>query len=152
VVLALALVFLGTRLVPGLYQTLPLLVVACVIRFLPQAADTLGPALARVPHSLEEAAATLGATRRRAFGAVTLPLARSAWFTGGALVFLTTLKELPATLVMRPAGWDTLATELWDLTNEGYHGEAAWRALLILGLGVLPMLVILLVSRRESRP
>jgi iron(III) transport system permease protein len=151
VVLALALVFVGTRLLPGLYQTLPLLVVACVIRFLPQAADTLGPALSRVPPALEEAAASLGASRGRTFRAVVLPLARSAWLTGGALVFLTTLKELPATLVMRPSGWDTLATELWDLTNEGYHGEAAWRALLILALGVLPMLVILL-SRREARP
>jgi iron(III) transport system permease protein len=149
VVLALAFVFLGTRLFPGLYQTLPLLVVACVLRFLPQAADTLGPALARVPPALEEAAATLGATRSRRFGQIALPLVRSAWLTGGALVFLTTLKELPATLVMRPSGWDTLATELWDLTNEGYHGEAAWRALWILALGVLPMLVILARTARS---
>ncbi len=151
VVLALAFVFVGTRLVPALYQTLPLLVVACALRFLPQAADTLGPALARIPPALEEAAATLGARGGRRFREVALPLARSAWLTGGALVFLTTLKELPATLVMRPSGWDTLATELWDLTNEGYHGEAAWRALLILGLGVLPMLVILSRSHTRTR-
>ena len=64
-------------------------------------------------------------------------------------MFLTTVKELPATLVMRPAGWDTLATELWDLTNEGYLAAAAWRALAILGLGVLPMLVLVSWSERR---
>jgi iron(III) transport system permease protein len=149
VVVALALVFMGIRWLPGLYQTVPLLVVACVLRFLPQAADTFRPALLRVPAHLEEAARTLGATSAGAFRRVVLPLTWPAWFAGGALVFLTTLKELPATLVMRPPNWDTLATELWDLTNEGYYGEAASRSLLLLLLGVLPMVIVL--YRRERR-
>ena len=56
-----------------------------------------------------------------------MPLVTGGWIAGGALVFLTTVKELPATLIMRPTGFDTLATELWDLTNEGFFGEAAVR-------------------------
>lgn len=149
VVVALAFVYFGTRVVPALYQTIPLLVLACVIRFLPQVTDTLRPALERIPPSLEEAARTLGASSRRAFVGVSLPLAMGALLAGGALVFLTTVKELPATLVMRPAGWDTLATELWDLTNEGYYGEAALRALALFVLGVLPMLFITLARQRR---
>jgi iron(III) transport system permease protein len=149
IVIALALVFVGTEWLPGLYQTLPLLVLACVIRFIPQVADSLRPALERVPPSLEEAGRTLGASRPRAFFRITLPIALPSLLAGGALVFLTTLKELPATLVMRPTGWDTLATELWDLTNEGYYGEAASRALAIIVLGVLPMVFI--VARRRKK-
>ncbi len=150
VVIALALVFVGTRWVPSLYQTLPLLVLACVIRFIPQVSDSLRPAMEKIPPSLEEAGQTLGATRRRTFLRIVLPLALPGLLAGGALVFLTTLKELPATLVMRPAGWDTLATELWDLTNEGYYGEAASRAIALIVLGVLPMVFI--VARRHRRP
>jgi iron(III) transport system permease protein len=150
VVIALALVFAGTRLAPALYQTLPLLVLACVIRFIPQAVDSLRPALERLPPSLEEAARTLGASRLRAFLRVTVPLAMPGLLAGSALVFLTTVKELPATLVMRPTGWDTLATELWDLTNEGYLGEASSRALALVVLGVLPMALI--AARRAAKP
>ncbi len=150
-VVALALVFVGTRWVPGLYQTVPLLVLACVIRFIPQAADPLRPAMARVPASLEEAARTLGAKPPAAFRRVTMPIVAGSWLAGGALVFLTTVKELPATLVMRPTGWDTLATELWDLTNEGFFGEAAWRALALLGVGVVPMVILWLWTERGRR-
>lgn len=149
VVIALALVFVGTRWVPELYQTLPLLVVACVIRFIPQVADSLRPSMEKVPPSLEEAGRTLGASGRRTFFRIALPIAWPGLLAGGALVFLTTLKELPATLVMRPTGWDTLATELWDMTNEGYYGEAATRALALIVLGVLPMVFI--VARRHRR-
>jgi iron(III) transport system permease protein len=150
-VVALALVFAGTRWVPAIYQTVPALVLACVLRFLPQAADPLRPAMARVPVHVEEAARTLGAGPLGGFVRVTLPLVAGSWLAGGALVFLTTVKELPATLVMRPAGFDTLATELWDLTNEGYLGEAAWRALALLALGVVPMLVLVAWTERRRR-
>lgn len=150
-VIALALVFVGTRWAPTLYQTVPFLVLACVIRFVPQAADALRPAMARVPVHAEEAARTLGATALSAFRRVTLPLVATSWFAGGVLVFLTTVKELPATLVMRPAGFDTLATELWDLTNEGFMGEAAWRALAIIALGVVPMVVLVVWTERRKR-
>lgn len=149
IVIALALVFVGTRWVPDLYQTLPLLVLACVIRFIPQVADTLRPSMEKVPPSLEEAGRTLGASGRRTFFRIALPIAWPGLIAGGALVFLTTLKELPATLVMRPTGWETLATELWGLTDEGYYGEAATRAIAIVVLGVLPMVFI--VARRHRR-
>lgn len=150
IVIALALVFAGTRWVPSLYQTLPLLVLACVIRFIPQAADGLRPALEKVPPALEEAGRTLGARPARTFLRIALPIAWPGLLAGGALVFLTTLKELPATLVMRPTGWDTLATELWDMTNEGYFSEAAALGLTLIALGVVPMILIVVRQQRRA--
>lgn len=149
IVIALALVFFGTRTMPELYQTLPLLVLALLIRFLPQAADTLRPAMQRVPKTLEESARTLGDGPLRAFFRASAPLLVGSWLAGGVLVFLTAAKELPATLLMRPTGYDTLATELWDLTNEGFFGEAATRALAILGIGVLPMIILVAWTERR---
>ena len=149
VVIALALVYLGSQTAPGLYQTLPLLVVALLIRFLPQAADTLRPAMQRIPRALEEASRTLGEGPIRSFFRASAPLLWSSWLAGGVLVFLTAAKELPATLLMRPTNFDTLATELWDLTNEGFFGEAATRALVLLVIGAVPMM--LLVAWTERR-
>ncbi len=143
IVVALAMVFMASSWVPVLYQTLPLLVVACTLRFLPQATDGLAPAMAQVRPSLEEASRTLGHGRLATFRRVTMPLIRRGWIAGGVLVFLTTIKELPATLVLRPTGFETLATELWDLSNEAFLGAAAERCILIVCLGVLPMLVLL---------
>jgi iron(III) transport system permease protein len=148
IVVALALVFLAHR-IPALYQTLPLLVLACAIRFLPQAADALRPSMSQIRPSLHEASRTLGRSAFETLRRVTLPLVRSGWLAGGALVFLTTIKELPATLLLRPTGFETLATELWDLTNEGYLAEASVRCLLIVALAVIPM--AWLVARETGR-
>lgn len=150
IVVALALVFVGTRYLPSLYQTLPLLVLALLVRFLPQAADTLRPAMQRIPPSLEEAARTLGDGPVRAFFRASAPLLLGSWLAGGVLVFLTAAKELPATLLMRPTGYDTLATELWDLTNEGFFGEAAVRALAIVAIGIIPMVLLVAWTERKK--
>ncbi len=149
IVIALALVFFGSQTMPSLYQTMPLLIVALLIRFLPQAADTLRPAMERIPASLEESARTLGDGPVRAFFRASAPLLVVSWLAGGVMVFLTAAKELPATLLMRPTGYDTLATELWDLTNEGYFGEAATRSLAIIAVGVVPMVLLVVWTERR---
>ena len=133
----------------GLADTLVALIVSNMAFTLPLTLWYMRAYFNAIPVSLEEAAMVEGCTRFEAFRRVVLPLTWPAWFAGGALVFLTTLKELPATLVMRPPNWDTLATELWDLTNEGYYGDAASPSLLLLLLSVLPMLIVL--YRRERR-
>ena len=143
VVLGLALVFFGTRYVPGLYQTLPLLIFAYVVRFLPQAIGATRSSVLGVDRALVGAARTLGESPRRAFRRVTLPLIAPGLVAGAALVFLTTMKELPATLILQPAGFNTLVTYIWRVQEAGYYGQAALPALVLVVISSVSMLVIL---------
>ncbi|KAB1194083.1 ABC transporter permease subunit [Haloferax sp. MBLA0076] len=143
VVLGLALVFFGSSYATPIYQTLYLLVFAYVIRFLPQAVGSLRASFLRVDPALPEAARTLGETPSGAFRHVTLPLVAPGLLGGAALVFLTTMKELPATLLLRPAGFKTLVTHIWTAYAAGYFGQAAVPALILLFVSGLSMLVII---------
>jgi iron(III) transport system permease protein len=143
VVLGLALVFFGSQYATPIYQTLYLLVFAYVIRFLPQSVGSLRASFLSVDPSLPEAARTLGQTSAGAFRYVTLPLVAPGLFGGAALVFLTTMKELPATLLLRPSGFTTLVTHIWTAYESGYFGQAAIPALVLLFVSGLSMLVIL---------
>jgi iron(III) transport system permease protein len=143
VVLGLALVYLGTSYARPLYQTIYLLIAAYVVRFLPQAVGSMRASFLRVNPVLPAAARTLGRTSTGAFRSVTLPLVAPGLVGGAALVFLTTMKELPATLLLRPSGFKTLVTHIWTATASGYYGHAAVPALILLGVSALSMLVIL---------
>lgn len=136
-VIGLALVFFANRYTPVLYQTLSLVVMAYVIRFLPEALGAVRSSLARVDPALEEAARSLGRRRLAVTATVTLPLVRPGLLAGGALVFLTAMKELPATLLLRPAGTDTLAVRVWTAASEGLYAQAAPAALLVVAVSAL---------------
>lgn len=131
IVVALSLVFFSARYAGPLYQTLSLLVLAYVVRFLPQAMAASGAALRGVTPRYEEAARGLGRGPFAAVVLVTLPLVRSGFLAGAALVFLSAMKELPATLLLRPIGFDTLATEIWTATSVAAYSEAAPAAFLL---------------------
>jgi iron(III) transport system permease protein len=143
IVLALALVYFGAGYVPSIYQTLPLLIFAYVIRFMPQAVGTIRTNTLQVDQQLMEAARTLGQTPIGAFRRITLPLIAPGVSAGAALVFLTTMRELPATLVLRPTGFDTLVTQIWRAQDAAYFQYAALPALLLLFVSGLSMLVLL---------
>jgi len=143
VVLGLALVVFGSNYAPALYQTLPLLVFAYVVRFLPQAVGTTRSSVLQVDETLVEAARTLGVSQLAAFRRVTLPLIAPGVIAGAALVFLTSMRELPATLLLHPTGFTTLVTYVWRVTDAGYYGAAAVPALALIGVSGLSMLVIL---------
>ena len=130
-VIALALVFLGARFLPVLYQTLTLVVVAYVVRFMPEALGAVRSSLHLVDPSLEEVGRTLGRTRLGVARTVTFPLVRGGMLGGGALVFLTAMKELPATLLLQPAGRETVATQLWTDASQGLYAQAAPAALVL---------------------
>jgi iron(III) transport system permease protein len=147
IVVALALVFFGIHYASSLYQTLPLLLVAYVILFLPQAVGSQRASLMQISPSLEEAARSLGKRPFAAFRQITLPLAMPGVLAGGALVFLTSMKELPATLILSPFGFSTLSTEIWTHINEAFFAQAAAPALLILLLSSVPLAFLTL--RRE---
>ncbi|MBW3592543.1 MAG: iron ABC transporter permease [Actinobacteria bacterium] len=146
IVVALALVFFASRVALPLYQTVGLLVAAYVVRFFAQALAATRTALVRVDPSLEDAARSLGRSRPRAIASVTAPLVSPGLMAGATVVFLSTMKELPATLLLRPIGFDTLATEIWTATSLGRYSQATLPALLLV-LASLPF-VYALASRR----
>ncbi|WP_320671731.1 ABC transporter permease [Patulibacter defluvii] len=148
VVIALSLVFFGTRLATPLYQTLVLLVAAYLVRFFPQAMAGAHAAIGRLSPRLEEAGRTLGRRPARVFATVTVPVIAPGLVAGAALVFLSTMKELPATLLLKPTGFETLATRLWSSTSVSAYGEAAIPALLL--IAVSAPIVWLLVARPQT--
>lgn len=138
-VVALALVFLATRHVPALYQTLPLLILAYVVRFFPQALAATRSSLRNLSPRFEEAGRSLGRGPIYVLGTLTAPLVRPGLLAGGGLVFLTAMKELPATLILRPTGYETLATRVWSAAAEGIYSQAAVPALVLVSISVLPI-------------
>jgi len=135
-----------------LYQSLPLMVYAYVLHFLAEAIGPVRTAFQQINPRLEEAARTLGRGRVAAFCTVTLPLLRPGLGAAAALVFLSAMKELPLAVLLRPAGYDTLAFNLWDLTAEGLYAEAAPFALVILALGVAFVALVMLSEKTDDRP
>jgi iron(III) transport system permease protein len=146
VVLGLSLIFLGLTYVPVIYGTVAILVFAYVVRFIPQAVGILESSILQVDPIHAEAARSMGESPIRAFGRVTLPQILPGVAAGGALVFLTTIKELPATLMLRPLGFETFVTYIWQVQESAAYGRAAVPALVLVGASALSMLVIL---RRE---
>jgi iron(III) transport system permease protein len=149
IVVALALVFLGVRVVPWVYQEAPLLVLAYVVLFVPTAVGAVRSSVAQSSVRGEEVARSLGATPGDVLRRVTLPLAAPGIAAGGALVLLTCMKELPATLLLRPTGTDTLATSLWTETGVGAYGAAAPYGLALVVLAVLPTIWLMRLTDRE---
>jgi iron(III) transport system permease protein len=148
IVVALAFVALGVH--SPFHQSLLLLVVACTARFLPEVLGASRVSLLQVNPRQEEAARSLGRSPLQAVLNVTIPLARSGVLAGAALVVLTTMKELPTTLLLSPTGWDTLATEIWNASTEAAYGRAAAPALLLIVLSALPMLMLVSSDRTRS--
>jgi len=139
IVVALALVYFGARYATPFYQTLGLLVFAYVMLFLPVAVGTIRASLLQIHPHVEEAARSLGRSPLAVFLTVTLPLLRSGLLASAAGVFLVTMKELPATLILSPIGFKTLATATWSATSAAFFARAAAPALLLIALSSLPV-------------
>lgn len=151
IVIALSLVFFATRVLDSVYQTLALLVFAYVVRFLPQALAGAHSALVRVDPDLERAARGLGASPAGVLRRVTAPLMAPGLLAGATLVFLSTMKELPVTLLLRPIGFDTLATEVWTATGVSAYGTAAIPALTLIVLSAPVVWTLQVRPRGEPR-
>lgn len=149
-VIALALVFWALELPAelGLYQTLPLLVAAYVLHFGAQSLGATRTAFAAVPARLVEAATLLGAGGRRRFLTIELPLLLPGLLAGAGLVLLSTMKELPATLLLAPIGFETLATRIWNASEDGFLGEVGFAGV---ALVVVSLALLQVVGRAEGR-
>lgn len=150
VVVALALVFFGARTAPLLYQTMGMLAFAYAVLFLPQAIGAMRSSLLQLNPSLEEASLLLGHGPMRTLWSVVLPQIRPGVMASGALVFLTAMKELPATLLLAPTGFTSLATRVWSTTSEGQFGRAAAPALALIVLSSIPTTLLVLREREGT--
>ncbi len=150
IVVALALVFLSVRYAYPLYQRTPVLVLAYAVLFLPAAVGAVRAAVAQAPPVLEEVGRSLGRTPLGVLRSVTLPLAGPGVAAGAALVVLTCMKELPATLLLAPTGMSTLATELWTQTEVGAYAAAAPYAAALVLLAALPTFLLGRWSRARA--
>ncbi|WP_371370114.1 ABC transporter permease [Pseudomonas sp. QL9] len=130
---------------PLLLGSLGALLLAYLIRFLAVAQGPLESTLARIRPSLVEASRSLGVGGFEMFLRVQLPLLAPGLLSAALLVFVDTLKEMPATLLMRPFGWDTLAVRVFEMTSEGEWARAALPAVSLVLVGLLP--VALLIRR-----
>ena len=142
VVVGLSLVFLTLALVAPLYQTVLTLAFAYAVLFSPKAIGTLRVATAAVPPGMEEVARSLGRGPVAAWQRTTLRLTAPAVAVGSLLVLLAAMKELPATLMLRPTGLDTLATEMWTRTEVADFGAAAPFAATLVLLAAVPSVVL----------
>jgi iron(III) transport system permease protein len=148
-VIALSLTFWALR-APGisaLYQTVPLLIAGYVVHFGAQALRSSELAVVGVPRALDESALLLGASSLRRAVTVHLPLMLPGLLAGGGLVMLSTLKELPATLLLAPIGYETLTTRVWGAFEGGFLAEAGFAAIALLAASAL--LTWLIVLRRS---
>ena len=130
--------------------TMAALVFAYLVRFLAVGLSAVESGLARLKPSLTAAARVLGRTPGQAVREVELPLARGALLTAAVLVFVDTMKELPATLIVRPFDLDTLAVRIYNLASDERLAEASTAALLIVMAGLLPVVALTRAMRRED--
>jgi iron(III) transport system permease protein len=131
--------------------TLFVLVYAYLVRFLAVSISTVEAGLAKIQPSLDEAAHSLGASPAGVLARVHVPIMRGTLCTAALLVFVDVLKELPATLLLRPFNFNTLAVRTYELANEERLAEAACPALAIVLAGIIPVILLSRASAR-SRP
>ncbi|GLT22798.1 iron(III) ABC transporter permease [Zoogloea oryzae] len=135
---------------PGLLLTggIAALIYAYLARFLSVALQTVDASLAKITPSMDDAARSLGLGQGHTLRRVHVPILRGSLFTAGLLVFVDVMKELPATLVMRPFNFDTLATQAYTLASDERLAEASTAALAIVVVGLLPLIAL---SRQIAR-
>ena len=135
----------GIRPAPLLTGTLIALVLAYGVRFMAVAHGPIDSTFERIKPSLWQAARSLGAGNWEILRRVSIPMLKSGLFSAGLLVFVEVMKEMPATLLLRPFGWDTLATRIFEMTAEGEWERAALPAVTLVLAGLIP--VVMLVRR-----
>ena len=143
VIVALGLIYLFNSYIPWLYNTFFMISFAYLIRFLPQSVQYSGASLNQISPRVDEAGRSLGLSPARVMARIIVPLISPGLLAGGALVFVSSIKELPATLLLRPPGYDTLAVRVWVESSEAVYHMAAPAALLITFVSIIPLRLIM---------
>ena len=142
VLVGLGVVFVFNAGVPLLYGTVAVLILGYVVRFLPQSLQSEESALSTISPNIEEAAKNFGYSTHGVLRRVTVPLILPAMAASWALIFISSMKELAATLLLRPVGFDTLAIRIWTDASEGSYTAAAPPALLLVLVSTIPLAII----------
>ncbi len=145
VIVALGLVFVFNN--TPLYNTFFLIIIAFIILFLPQAMQAQEASISLLSPRIDEAAQSLGQPPWKVMFTVILPSILPGILAGGALVFVSSIKELPATLLLRPPGYDTMAIRIWVEASEALYHLAAPHALLIILLSIIPLRYMLRMQK-----
>ena len=128
-----------------------LVAIACTVRFQAVGYGAITTGLQRLPPNMMEASRSLGHTFAQSLRDVILPLLRLPLITGGLLVFVDVMKELPMTLLLRPFNYETLATYVYQFAKDELLEEAALPALFIVIVGILPVIAMNAMLRRIAR-
>ena len=139
ITVAIAVVAFTIRYATPVYQSILVLGLVYASMFLAQATSAAKASLLQVNPALEEASRSLGRGPIATYFKVTFPLMAKGLLAGGALVFVTTLKELPATLLLSPPGFTTLAVRIWGAADEGLFARAATSSLILIAVSILPV-------------
>jgi iron(III) transport system permease protein len=126
-----------------MYQTLAFLTIIYLAIFLPHAVGATQDSMRRASPDLEDASRGLGRGPVATVLRVTLPLAVPGLLAGAALVFLSVMKELPATLLLRPNGFETLAIRIWSATGAGFLTRASAAGLVLLVVSIVPLFLVM---------
>ncbi|GGG00777.1 ABC transporter permease [Paenibacillus abyssi] len=139
IIVALGIIFIFNNYIQLLYGSFILIAIAYIVRFLPQAMQSGEASLNLISPRIDEAARSLGHSSLKILFKITLPLIMPGVLAGGALVFVSSMKELPATLLLRPPGFDTLSVRIWVEAGEAVYHLAAPAALLVILVATLPL-------------
>ncbi|PVZ66322.1 ABC transporter permease [Pelagibaculum spongiae] len=140
--------WIGKSLLTG---SLLALLAGYLVRFLAVAHGPLEAGLASIRPSIPEAARSLGATSSERMRQIWLPLLKPGLFTAMLLVVVDVMKEMPATLLLRPFGYDTLAVRIYELTSEGEWEMAALPAITLILVGLLPVIILVRKSAKAAQ-
>ena len=128
------------------------LIYALAIRFLTVSFNSVSSGFAAIPPSMDAAARSLGATPKDVVKRIHAPLLKSSLIAGAILVFIDVMRELPATLILRPFNFETLATRVYWLANDERLAEASTAALLIILIGIVPIIWLNHMAAKDETP
>jgi iron(III) transport system permease protein len=151
IVVALSLVSFGANHLPMFYQSMGMLIFAYMVLFTPLSIGAIRSSLLQISPRIEEAARSLGLGTGRTLLTVTIPMAKTGLLAGSALVMLTIMKELPATLLLSPIGFKTLATQVWTGAETASFSHAAASALILVAISAISVTIILSQERNTAR-
>ena len=140
---------IGWTVLPLLVGSVVALLLAYLVRFMAVAFGPIDTSLERIKPSIPEAGKSLGESSLGVLWRIILPMLTPGLLTAGLLVFVDVMKEMPATLLLRPFGWDTFAVRIFELTSEGEWQRAAIPGLSLVLIGLLPVMILMKRSSQK---
>ena len=149
IAVALSLVLIGIKIGKPIYQSHLILITGLIILFLPTGLSPIKVALLQISPLVEESARTLGRGAIHTTVSVTLPLIKRGLGMSFAIVFLVTMKELPAIMILSPLDFNTLTMSIWSYSTEAFFAQAAIPALMLILISTAPLALIMRFSSEE---